>query len=82
MKLSEFIVLEENEKNKAVLHQGILVAKQKAPEQIRFLFQLDQFYVEMLCDQRSKKVCEYQAFTDMRFLQPYLDQIPINGLLE
>lgn len=82
MKLSEFIVLEETEKNKAVLHQGILVAKQKEPHQVRFLFQLDAFYVELQCDQLTRKVSQYQAFTDTRFLQPYLDQIPLNGLVD
>lgn len=82
MKLSEFIVLTEAEKNSAVLHQGILLGKQKDECEIRFLFQLELFYVELQCDHTSKKVCQYQAFTDVRFLQPYLDQIPIGGLLE
>ncbi len=82
MKLSEFIMLEETEKNKAVLHHGVLLGKQKEEAQIYFLFQMDQFYVELLCDHLSRKVCRYQAFTDTRFLQPYLDQIQLNGLLD
>lgn len=82
MKLSEFIIMNEEEKNKTVLHQGVLLAKQKSECDIRFLFQLELFYVELLCSHTSKKVCSYQTFTDTRFLQNYLDEIPIAGLLE
>lgn len=82
MKLSEFITMTDAEKNQAVLHQGILLAKQKDVQEIRFLFQLEHFYVELCCNYASKKVSNYAAFTDTRFLQPYLDQISLNGLLE
>lgn len=81
MRLSEFIVLDGTNKNKAVMHQGVLVAKKKAPDQIRFLFQMDAFYVEMHCDYSSKQVSEYRTFTNPAHLHPYLDQIPLNGLI-
>lgn len=81
MKLSEFIVLNSSEKKNAVMHQGILVAKQKEPAQIRFLFQMDAFYVEMHCDYSSKQVSEYRTFTNPSHLHLYLDQIPLNGLM-
>lgn len=82
MKLSQFIMLSEEEKNKAVLHQGVLLAKQKTACEIRFLFQLELFYVELQCSHATKKVCSYQAFTDTRLLESYLDEIPVKGLLE
>lgn len=81
MKLSEFIIMSEAEKNRAVLHEGILVAKRKDPEEIRFLFQLDSFYVEMQCNYLSHRVCGYQAFTNINHLKDYLDEVQINGLL-
>ncbi len=81
MRLSEFIVMSEAEKNKAVLHQGILVAKRKDPAEIRFLFQFDCFYVEMRCNCASKQVSGYQTFTNVSHLKDFLDEVPLNGLL-
>src|SRR5688500_13030196 len=50
MKLSEFILLNEAQKKKTVLHQGVLVAKRSRGECLVFLFQLDNYYVEAYCN--------------------------------
>ena len=81
MKMSEFILLDERAKANAVLCQGVLVAKQKEIPLIHFLFQMDTFYVSLCCDTRDKQVKEYRAFTDTHQLQPFLDQIPLTGLI-
>lgn len=81
MKLSEFILLDEKEKTQVLMCEGILVAKQKKAPMIRFLFQMDHYYVDMCCDSRRKEVKEFNAFTDTKQLQPFLDQIPLNGLV-
>lgn len=52
MKLSEFILLSEGEKAKTVMCEGVLVAKKKADPTLRFLFQMDSYYVEMYCNRR------------------------------
>ena len=80
MKLSDFTMLTGEEKKLVVLHEGVLIGKRKKPELIIFLFQLDNFYVESFCDQRTKVVTEYRVFAHTRLLQPYLETIAIDDL--
>ena len=49
MELSDFIMLDAEEKKLVVLHKGVLIGKRKEPELIIFLFDLDKFYVENFC---------------------------------
>jgi hypothetical protein len=49
MKLSEFIVLPQDEKRFTVLHEGVPIAQRLLDEQMVFLFQLPHFYVETYC---------------------------------
>ncbi|HEY1111961.1 MAG TPA: hypothetical protein VGE66_00310 [Chitinophagaceae bacterium] len=81
MKLSHFILLSDEDKNKALLHLGILLAKRKSADLLVFLFQLDTFYVEMTCNLQDKTVHEYQVFTNPHLLEPYLENISLEGLL-
>ena len=81
MKLSQFIMLNEQEKTQVLMCEGILVGKQKELPMIRFLFQMDAFYVTMYCDSSSKQVKEFTAFTDTGLLQSFLDQISLNGIV-
>lgn len=81
MKLSEFILLSEDEMKTIVLHYGVLVAKRNNSMSMIFLFQVDGFYVETFCDLKSKMVTEYRAFKNINTLAPYLEAIPIDGLL-
>ena len=80
MKLSGFIVLSIEEKKIAVLHKGVLVSKKAGAEQLVFLFQLNAFYVEVVCNLKSKSIQEYRAFEETRFLAPYLESISIKHL--
>jgi len=81
MKLSDFILLDENEKTSVVLHKGILVGKRKNEPLIAFLFQLGNYYVETWCHQQDKKVLEFTAFNNPQNLAPYLEAISIDELL-
>lgn len=80
MKLSDFIMLNEDEKKIAVLHGGVLISKRKAPGYMVFLFHFPDFYVETFCNMESKSVIHYQAFTHTKLLQPYLDAIAIDDV--
>lgn len=80
MKLSEFILLNENEKKLTVLHQGVLIAKRNSYHHMVFLFQLDGYYVETFCNAQNKAIEEYRIFGNTRSLHPYLDAIPLEGL--
>ena len=82
MKLSEFISLSSEEKKSTVLHEGILVAKRGHFSQMVFLFQFHSYYVEAYCDLKKGEIESYMAFTSMAHLQPYLETIQIEHLLQ
>ena len=81
MKLSDFIMLGNDEKKMTVLHQGVLIGKRKQHTSMIFLFQLDGFYVETWCNQGDKTIEEYRMFRQTLSLNPYLDDIRIDDLL-
>lgn len=81
MKLSEFILLNEEAKNAALLHNGILIAKRQSFGSLVFLFQLQSFYVEMFGNLQTKKIDEYRVFDQTEPLHPYLEGIVIDDLL-
>jgi hypothetical protein len=81
MRLSDFILLNEDEKKLTVLHQGVLIAKRDNPGRKIFLFQLDSYYVEAYCNPENKAIEEYQVFDNVNLLKPYLEAIAIDGLL-
>jgi hypothetical protein len=81
MKLSDFIMLDEEGKKRAVLYQGILVAKRSSSTHFFFLFQMAHFYVETCCRIEGKTVEGFRMFHDLKLLEPYLDSIAIDDLL-
>ena len=81
MKLSEFICLPEDHKRSVVLSEGVAIAKRELPDQLVFLFQLQEYYVETFCCCNSKEILEYRVFQNTKQLAPYLDAIPIDHLL-
>jgi hypothetical protein len=78
MKLSEFIMLPQEEKRSAVLQEGVPVAQRKWLNYMVFLFQLPDFYVETFCCRESKEVREYRVFHNPEHLRPYLQTISID----
>jgi hypothetical protein len=80
MKLSDFIMLNEEEKKFAVLHRGVLIDKRKQEEHIIFLFHLHNFYVETFCNTQTKGITQYRMFVHTKMLQPYLENIAIDDL--
>jgi len=82
MKLSEFILLNEQEKKSIVLHKGVLLAKRSGFESRIFLFKLGSYYVEAYCNPVNKAIDEYRMFDNIKALNPYLETIPLDNLLE
>lgn len=81
MKLSDFITLSEEEKKKAVVHNGVLVAKRSDATCIFFLFQMNGFYAETCFNLQGKSVREFRMFHNPELLGPYLEEIAIDELL-
>lgn len=81
MRLSDFILLSKEKKKWAVLHEGVLVGKRYDNAQKVFLFQFENYYVEMVCNPLNKAVEEFRVFDDTQSLLPYLQAIPLDDLL-
>jgi hypothetical protein len=81
MRLSEFILLNEDEKKSTVLHQGVAIAKRSSPNSMVFLFQLGSYYVEAYCNPATKAIEEYRMFDKIDVLKPYLEAIRLDNLL-
>lgn len=81
MKLSDFILLNGDQKKMTVLHEGVLIGKRKTFHSMVFLFHLDNYYVETYCNPENKEVEEFRVFGNSALLNPYLDSIPIDSLL-
>jgi hypothetical protein len=81
MKLSEFIALPEDQKRATVMNQGVAIAKRQVNDQMIFLFQLQEYYVETCFCFKSKEILEYRVFFNTEQLTPYLEAIEIDSLL-
>ena len=81
MKLSEFILLNEDDKKYAVMNNAVALAQRSYPDIIVFLFQLDYYYVEAYCSKADKRIEEYRVLPDANAISHYLEAIPIDDLL-
>ena len=81
MKLSEFILLSEAEKQHKVLRKGVLIAKRTQQSSLVFLFQLGGYYVETWCSISNRSITEYRMFDGTAPLEPYLEEISLQHLL-
>jgi hypothetical protein len=81
MRLSEFIVLNEADKKRSVMQQGVLLAKRTSPDSIVFLFQLEDYYIETYCNAANKIIEEYRILPGTDALKHYLEAIPIDDLM-
>lgn len=81
MKLSDFILLSEEKKKIAVLHSGVLIGKRRDVDTMAFLFQFKDYYVEAFFNSGSKTIREFRMFDQTTLLQPYLDSIRIDDIL-
>lgn len=81
MKLSEFILLNEEDKKTAVMNNAVALAQRTYPTVIIFLFQMEYFYVEAYCNITTRAIDEYRVLPDTNAIEHYLDAIQIDDLL-
>jgi hypothetical protein len=70
MRLSEFIVLTQEEKRLTVVNEGVPLAKKELSEEMIFLFRLPGFFVETHFSKQTKEIREYLMFRDSPELTP------------
>jgi hypothetical protein len=80
MKLSDFIILSREEKRSNILKTGVPLAKRRVFQNMVFLFQLPEFYVETYCSVETKEIEEFRVFQNPGYLEPYLNEINIDRL--
>ncbi len=70
MRLSEFIVLTQEEKRFTVVNEGVPLAKKELSEEMVFLFRLPGFFVETHFSKQTKEIREYLVFHHSPALTP------------
>ncbi|RYY40419.1 MAG: hypothetical protein EOO08_04605 [Chitinophagaceae bacterium] len=76
----EFCDLSDEERLRLLHRDGVYIGKQKVAEQMRVLFQLYGFYVEVFYRHYRREVEQLHVTTDADVLQPYLDQVDVRDL--
>lgn len=80
MTLHDFKVLDDTQKATALVDEGVLIGKRDLLFYLVFLYQIENFYVEVLYSIKSKKVHKFRAFENTELLDPYLSKIDISEL--
>lgn len=81
MTLHDFIALDINAQQKAICKAGDHVAWRDEGNYRLFLYQIDSFYVEVFFDREHSVIRQYRPFSSVGELQPYLDELDIDGIL-
>lgn len=82
MTLSKFNKLSIEEQQKAVLINGVFLAERKDPPLRMMLYDMESFYVEVFFLSRYNKVAWFNAFQSTKKLEPYLQTIDVNSILQ
>jgi hypothetical protein len=82
MKVQEFRSLDETEKAVALINNGVLVGKRTMQSFLIFLYQLDNFYVEILYNKQTNFVYKFKAFENTELLEPYISRIDLSWIEE
>ena len=82
MTLDEFTILNETRQAETLLERGIYLADRLYKNFSIFLYQLDDFYVEVYHNLRFDVMQGMRCFGDDDALQPYLESIDISKLVD
>jgi hypothetical protein len=81
MTLHHFKALAQDKQRKALLQRGSFVADRTTDAFCVYLFQIDQFYVEIFFIRESDEIVWIKSFECIDELEPYLNHINISSLL-
>ena len=81
MTLDEFTLLNETKQAETLLARGIFLTERLYKNFTIFLYQVDDFYVEVYHNLRFNVMQGMRSFQDDDALQPYLETIDISCLL-
>ena len=82
MTLDEFTLLDEPRQAEALIDHGIFIAERTYKNFDIFLYQIDNFYVEIYHNLNFNVMQGMRSFEDFDALEPYLEAIDISCLYE
>jgi hypothetical protein len=82
MTSAEFSLLPETKQTEILLEKGVFVAERMYKNFTIFLYQVDQFYVELYHNLRYNVIQGMRSFEDQEALEPFLREIDISCLTE
>ena len=82
MTSAEFSLLPEKKQTEILLEKGVFVAERMYKNFTIFLYQVDQFYVELYHNLRYNVIQGMRSFEDQEALEPFLREIDISCLTE
>jgi len=77
MTLIEFNALDEPMQYLVLLEFGVCVSHREVNKYTYVLYQVDNFYAEVMYADEQKEILAMNVFSDTRLLEPYLDQISL-----
>jgi hypothetical protein len=80
--LKEFEGLSDNEKSEALWEYGEIIDHRFENEFRIMLYQISNFYCEVVYDDTNEELVEYRAFDSTVLLSPYLNAIDISGIID
>lgn len=66
-----------DEEQQLALREAVLIADREDEENTIYLFQLENFYVEVYCHKRYPQFGKYVSFDTTEGLEPYLENIKL-----
>jgi len=81
MTIYEFHLITHTEKVELLYKHGVYIGKQKEANQIKVLYQLDSFYVEIFYKKYRRLIHYLRYFTNTESLNPYLSQIDVEEIM-
>lgn len=80
MTLEEFKLLDDSDQTQTLLDHGVFIAERMYKNFLIFLYQVDNFYVEIYHNLRFNAMQGMSGFQDDEVLEPYLNSIDISCL--
>ena len=81
MLFKDFRYQNKETKKRLLFENGAYLTCRKQDETLIVLFQVSHFYVEVYFDEKEEIIGFIHAFEQVEFLEPYLAQIDITGLV-
>ena len=82
MKLYEYKKLNEEEQDRVLWNDGVLIDGCMDGHVKKLLYAIDNFYVELWCHVLTNKVLWRLSFKQGKLLEKYLDKYPLDRILD